>query len=127
MYFDKIKITEGETLDKVCSLLYSNIGEGDYDNKNDILDDENFRVNFAKFVVLFSFLFNSTHSVPKPPDEKRKCNPYNNLVNTINSGNCVAGKSGSSSQNRAHHLKKHFNLKIHYVIERVDRRIGTLT
>ena len=40
MYFDKIKITEGETLDEVCSLLYSNIVEGDYDNKNDILDDE---------------------------------------------------------------------------------------
>ena len=80
LYFDKIKITEGETLDEVCSLLYSNIVEGDYDNKNDILDDENFRVNFAKFVVLFSFLFNSTHSVPKtPPTKKGKCNPYNNL------------------------------------------------
>ena len=101
LYFDKIKIRETEniTLDEVCSLLYSNIVEGDYDNKNDILDDENFRVNFAKFVVLFSFLFNSTHSVPKtPPDEKRgNATDIITFVNTINSKNCVAGKSGSSS------------------------------
>ena len=29
-------------------------------------------------------------------------------------------------ENRAHQLKKHFNLKIHYVIERVDRRIDRI-
>ena len=99
LYFDKITITDTKkiTLDKVCSLLYSNIGKGDYDSsyRNPILHDKKFRVNFAKFVVLFSFLFNSTSR-----NAMGKSNHESDIitfVRSINSKNCVAGKSGSSS------------------------------